>query len=76
MSFQWPILINNTYYCETIINCGVLGFMDFMIHLNSLTPIFVVSTKCIDPRVLEFVVPNTAGNSQWENGILLRVSFT
>ena len=29
------------------------------------------STKCIDPCVLEFVVSNITGNSQWENCISL-----
>ena len=32
---------------------------------------FVVSTKCIDPWVHEFVVSNITGNSQWENCISL-----
>jgi hypothetical protein len=32
-------------------------------------PIFVVSTKCIDPWVLEFVVSNITDNNQWENCI-------
>jgi cytosine/uracil/thiamine/allantoin permease len=29
-----------------------------------MTPIFVVSTKCIDPWVLEFVVSNIIGDHQ------------
>ena len=32
---------------------------------------FVVSMKCIDPWVLEFVVSNITGNNQWENCISL-----
>jgi hypothetical protein len=35
----------------------------------------VVSTKCIDPWDLEFVVLNTTGNNQWENCILLNFYF-
>jgi hypothetical protein len=38
-------------------------------YFYSLTPIFVLSTKCINPWVLEFMVSNTKGNSQWENCI-------
>ena len=41
----------------------------------SLVPIFVVSTKCIDPWVLEFVVSNITGNNQWENCILFDFNF-
>jgi hypothetical protein len=37
----------------------------------SLAPIFAVSTKCIDPQVLDFVFSNTTGNSKWENCISL-----
>jgi hypothetical protein len=40
-----------------------------------LTPISVVSTKCIDPWILEFVVSNTTGNSQWENCISFDFNF-
>jgi len=40
-----------------------------------LTPIFVVSTKCIYPWVLEFVISNTTGNSQWVNCISLDFNF-
>ena len=47
-------------YCENI----------FVVGHN-----FVVSTKCIDPRVLEFVVSNTTGNNQWENCISLDFIF-
>jgi len=36
-----------------------------------LTPIFVVSTKFIDPWVLEFVISNTTGNGRWEIVYLL-----
>jgi hypothetical protein len=35
----------------------------------------MVSTKCIDPWVLEFVVSNTTGNNQWENCISLDFEF-
>jgi hypothetical protein len=38
-------------------------------------PIYVASTKCIDPWVLEFVISNTTGNSQSENCILLDFNF-
>jgi len=41
-----------------------------------LAPIFVISTKCIDPRVLEFVVSNITGNNQWENWISLDFLFS
>ena len=34
-------------------------------YFHSLAPIFVVSLKCIDPWILEFVVSNITGNSQW-----------
>ena len=37
----------------------------------SLAPIFVVSTKCIDLWVLEFVVLNITDNNQWENSMSL-----
>jgi hypothetical protein len=33
--------------------------------------LFVVFTKCLDPRVLEFVVSNITSNKQWENCISL-----
>jgi hypothetical protein len=36
---------------------------------------FVVSTKCSDPWVLEFVVSNTTDISQWENCISLDFNF-
>jgi len=41
-----------------------------------LAPIFVVSAKFIDKRVLEFVVSNTTGNTQWGNCISLDFNFT
>jgi hypothetical protein len=31
----------------------------------------MVSTKCIDPWVLEFMISNITGNNQWENCISL-----
>jgi len=37
--------------------------------------ISVVSTKCIDLWVLEFVVSNTTGKNQWENCISLDFYF-
>jgi len=40
-----------------------------------LLPIFLVSTKCIDPWVLKFVVSNTTDNSQWENCISMDFNF-
>ena len=40
-------------------------------YFYSLTPIFMVSTKCIDPWVLEFMASNTTGNNQWGNSISL-----
>ena len=36
---------------------------------------FVVSTNCSDPWVLEFMVSNTTGNNQWENCISLDFYF-
>jgi hypothetical protein len=35
----------------------------------------MVSTKCIDPWVLDFVVSNITGNNQWENGISVDFYF-
>jgi hypothetical protein len=36
-----------------------------------LVPIFVVSTKCIDPWVLEFMISHITGNNQCGNYISL-----
>ena len=44
-------------------------------YFYSSAPILVVSTKCIDPWVLEFVIWNTTGNNQWENCISLNFNF-
>jgi hypothetical protein len=44
-------------------------------YFYSLTSIFVVSTTCIDPWVLEFVVLNSTGNNQCENDISLDFNF-
>jgi len=44
-------------------------------YFYSLAHIFVVSTKCIDPWVLEFVVSNITGNNQWEYCISLDLIF-
>jgi len=44
-------------------------------YFYSLAPTFVVSTKFIDPWVLEFVVSNITGNNQWENYISLDFYF-
>ena len=44
-------------------------------YFYSLTSIFVVSTKCIYPCVLDFVVFNTTCNSQLENCALLDFNF-
>ena len=41
----------------------------------ALITIFVVSAKCSDPWVLEFVVSNTTGNNQWEHCISLDFNF-
>jgi hypothetical protein len=35
----------------------------------------VVSAKCIDPWLLEFVVSNTTGINQWDNCISLDFNF-
>jgi len=35
----------------------------------------MLSTKCIDPWVLEFMVSNTTDNNQWENCISLDCCF-
>jgi hypothetical protein len=40
-----------------------------------LAPIFVVSTKGIDPWVLEIVIANITGNNQWEKCISLDFYF-
>jgi len=40
-------------------------------YFCSLAPVFVISTKCSDPWVLEFVVSSTIGNSLWEHCISL-----
>jgi hypothetical protein len=41
-----------------------------------LAPIFVVSTKCIVPLILELVVLNTGTNNEWTNSILLNFHGT
>lgn len=41
----------------------------------SLAAISVISTKCIDPWVLDIVVSNTTGNNQWGNYISLDYIF-
>ena len=35
----------------------------------------MISTKCIDPWVLEFMVSNMTGNNLWENCISLEFYF-
>jgi len=53
-------------------------YFDFILlwkYFYSLLPVFVVSTKCIGPWVLEFVVSNTTGNNQWEICISLDFNF-
>ena len=40
-------------------------------YIYSLSLIFVVSAKCIDPWVFEFVVSKTTDNNQWGNCISL-----
>ena len=67
------ILLGFFFYCR-IKTC----FKDKSIkwkYLYLLVLIFVVSTKCIDPWVLEFMVSNTTGNNQWENCISLDFNF-
>jgi hypothetical protein len=44
-------------------------------HKKKIEPIIVVSTKCIDPWVLEFVVSNNTGNNQWYHCISLDLYF-
>jgi len=44
-------------------------------YFYSLAPIFMVSTKCIDPWVLEFMVSNTTCTNQWESCISLDFYF-
>jgi hypothetical protein len=44
-------------------------------YFYSLAPIFVVSTKCIDPWVLSFVVSNITDNNEWGNCIPLDFYF-
>jgi len=46
-----------------------------MIYFYSFAPIFMVSAKCIDPWLLEFVVRNTKTNNDWTRSILLDLSF-
>jgi hypothetical protein len=43
--------------------------------LFSLVPIFLISTKCIDSWLLEFVVSIITCNNQWENCISLEFDF-
>ena len=45
------------------------------VKVLSLAPILVVSTKCSDPLVFEFMVSNTTGNNQWENCISMDFYF-
>jgi hypothetical protein len=40
-------------------------------YFCSLAILFVISTKCSAPWVLEFVVSSTIGDSQWDNCISL-----
>ena len=47
----------------------------YTVKVLSLEPIFVVSTKCSDPLVFEFMVSNTTSNNQWENCISLDFYF-
>ena len=44
-------------------------------YFYSLASIFVVSTKCIDPWVLELLISNTRGNNKWEKCISLDFNF-
>ena len=43
--------------------------------IDSWLPEFVVSTKCIDSWLPEFVVSNTTGNSQYESCMSLDFNF-
>ena len=44
-------------------------------QLGLASSILVVSTKCIEPWVLEFMVSNITCNNQWENCISLDFDF-
>jgi hypothetical protein len=51
-------------------NTGRLDIAEILLkvaikHPKKIEPIIVVSTKCIDPWVLEFVVSNNTDNNQW-----------
>jgi hypothetical protein len=35
----------------------------------------VISTKYIDPEVLEFMISNTTGNNQWDKKKMLNFNF-
>jgi hypothetical protein len=70
---EWDQGMLNEYICNDILHrilTTKIIIQAVKIFL-SLATISVVSTKCIDPRVLEFVVSNTTGNNLWENCISL-----
>jgi len=53
----------------------VVHFLILWKYFYSQAPIFVASTKCIDPLVLEWVISNTTGYNQWEDYISLDFNF-
>ena len=55
-----PQVTDGGWYTE---NCSFISLTILWKYFYSFTPIFVVSTKSIDPSVLKFVVPNTRQQS-------------
>ena len=66
----WPLFFFTEYTLLLIVLHGVLWK-----YFNLLATIFMVSTKCIDPQVLEFVLSNTTCSNKWENCISLDFNF-
>jgi hypothetical protein len=64
------LFTNNNQSFSATVSVDILGK-----YFYSLSHIVVVSTKCIDPWVLEFVVSNITGNNQWEYCISLDLIF-
>jgi hypothetical protein len=70
-SLQLKYVLSGAIHCLISFIATYILCKDFY----SLAPIFMVSTKCSDPRVLEFVVSNITCNNQWENCISLDFYF-
>lgn len=75
-----PISLTSSWLMEiTLESIIYLQYKILWKYFYLLAPISVVSAKCLDPRVLQFVVSNITCNSQWDNCVsfdfsLLRVS--